>query len=1094
MVVALALSTPEARGDDAGFRAPEGFEVSLFAGDDLAHDIYSLTMDSHGRVVVAGRGYVKTLLDHDGDGEADESRLFSDRPRGGARGLYFDGDDLIYSGDRGLHRLADRDGDGRADGDDVRLFPSENDGEHAANGVVKGPDGWLYWIAGNDAGIDHRHAQGLRSALRDVSCGALVRVSPDGTSSEVLADGYRNPYDLDFDASGAILTYDADGERDHHLPWYSPTRVFDITIGGHHGWVLKGWQHAWNRAAYWIDVSERLVEAGRGSPTGVIVYRHDRFPERYRDGLFIACWSLGRVYFVPRERTGSSSTGGLEIFLETKGDIGFAPTDLAVGPQGDLFISIGGRGTRGSVFRVRYSNSGSSRRESPSPLARVLEAPQPLSSWSRRSWVPAAKALGRDAFVSAALDASLSSAARVRAIEILVELFGGIAPQDARTLLGSSAPDVAARAMWALSRAEDGPEARSILAAATRHDDARVRRAAWEAIITLPSPWSPEAATPDFLAAFGGDDERVRRLAIIAARSKARDAFLRAVPDAKTVESVRARIACLFASFPAASLRAPLIAAKPANHETLERFLDAAREAFVEARDSRDRLDALRLLEIGLGDVALRQDQPRTSDGFSAAWATTIDPGLRASIAESLAGLVPFGETTLDREASRTIAMLEIESARAVEKISRLLSRTSAVEDDVHHLLALARIGGTRSQDATARISTALLDLHRKMREDAKEPSRFWPVRVAYAFDALCERDPRLAPALIQAPGLELAEHAIFIESLRGGMRLEGIRALVTKAGSPDAHSSFASSTGWVALAGELPAVDWRPALRACASEPALVDAIAAIVAREPEEEDRPLLIEALGSARPETVIAAARALATLEGEGGPEEARAALVALRAAVSVRDRDAVREALLSLIVKLVGSELPEPGAPPQEMLAELSRRSLARWPDEVFALDDFASLDVESWLARLETIDESKGVRDRGAALFRLRGCYSCHAGSSRLGPDLAGIASRLSRRDVFTAIVDPNREISPAYITKEIVTRRGDAYAGILIYDSPSVTLLQVGPETTVRIGDGEIATMRDSARSFMPEGLLAGLEDGEIADLWAYLRTLGAR
>ena len=39
-----------------GFRVPDGFEVSVFAGDDLAHDIFCMTTDQAGRIVVASKG------------------------------------------------------------------------------------------------------------------------------------------------------------------------------------------------------------------------------------------------------------------------------------------------------------------------------------------------------------------------------------------------------------------------------------------------------------------------------------------------------------------------------------------------------------------------------------------------------------------------------------------------------------------------------------------------------------------------------------------------------------------------------------------------------------------------------------------------------------------------------------------------------------------------------------------------------------------------------------------------------------------------------------------------------------------------------
>src|ERR1700685_578188 len=45
--------------DDAGqLRVPPGFVVTQYADDRLAHDIFSMTIDSLGRVVVSGPGYV----------------------------------------------------------------------------------------------------------------------------------------------------------------------------------------------------------------------------------------------------------------------------------------------------------------------------------------------------------------------------------------------------------------------------------------------------------------------------------------------------------------------------------------------------------------------------------------------------------------------------------------------------------------------------------------------------------------------------------------------------------------------------------------------------------------------------------------------------------------------------------------------------------------------------------------------------------------------------------------------------------------------------------------------------------------------------
>ena len=200
-----------------GIQAPEGFEVSLFAGDDLAHDIYSMTIDSHGRIVVAGAGYVKILHDDNKDGKADRATLFSSKPASGAHGMVFIGNDLICTGDNSLMRLRDTDGDGVADGE-PEIWAKLKSSEHGANGVVQGPDGWIYVACGNDAGVTAAHATLPTSPVKKPEAGAILRFSPDGKHSEIFAHGFRNIYDLDFNAFGQLFTVASDGERDHHLP------------------------------------------------------------------------------------------------------------------------------------------------------------------------------------------------------------------------------------------------------------------------------------------------------------------------------------------------------------------------------------------------------------------------------------------------------------------------------------------------------------------------------------------------------------------------------------------------------------------------------------------------------------------------------------------------------------------------------------------------------------------------------------------------------------------------------------------------------------------------------------------------------------
>jgi putative heme-binding domain-containing protein len=98
----------------------------------------------------------------------------------------------------------------------------------------------------------------------------------------------------------------------------------------------------------------------------VACYRHGQFPAAYRGGFFLADWTFGKVWFVNPEPSGATFTGTPKPFLEATGENGFAPTALAVHPEtGELFVSIGGRGTRGAVYRVRATDGPAK----PNPLA-----------------------------------------------------------------------------------------------------------------------------------------------------------------------------------------------------------------------------------------------------------------------------------------------------------------------------------------------------------------------------------------------------------------------------------------------------------------------------------------------------------------------------------------------------------------------------------------------------------------------------------------------------------------------------------------------------------------------------------------------------
>src|ERR1700694_4463138 len=81
--LAACLSSAAFAADDLGLRVPPGFRVTLYADQDLANDIYAMTLDADGNVVVTSQGWIKRLLDTTGAGKADKAEVIAPTATGG---------------------------------------------------------------------------------------------------------------------------------------------------------------------------------------------------------------------------------------------------------------------------------------------------------------------------------------------------------------------------------------------------------------------------------------------------------------------------------------------------------------------------------------------------------------------------------------------------------------------------------------------------------------------------------------------------------------------------------------------------------------------------------------------------------------------------------------------------------------------------------------------------------------------------------------------------------------------------------------------------------------------------------------------------
>ncbi len=147
---------------------------------------------------------------------------------------------------------------------------------------------------------------------------------------------------------------------------------------------------------------------------------------------------------------------------------------------------------------------------------------------------------------------------------------------------------------------------------------------------------------------------------------------------------------------------------------------------------------------------------------------------------------------------------------------------------------------------------------------------------------------------------------------------------------------------------------------------------------------------------------------------------------------------------------------------------------------------------EDLIQRYESALLSKGKVPRGREIFR-ENCSRCHlldGMGSEVGPDLRDVIRR-PKRFFLTKILDPNLNIAPGYETYVIETRSGATVSGVIARESPtSVTLRREEGEEEILLRSN-IAALRVSSVSTMPEGLEEEIDADAMADLLEYLQRL---
>ena len=308
---------------------PEGYELNIFASETMFPDLANpvqMQVDTKGRLWTAswnsypkwqpGDDLLDSLMifeDTNGDGVADKRKIFAHvhNPLGfefwGGGVLVTSGPDLLF--------LKDTDGDDKAD---IR-YPilqglGTSDTHHAANNLIYGPDGGIYWQSG--IFLVHNHETPWGGNLNTGGSG-MYRFDPRTFAITPIAANSPNPHGTSFDNWGYLYANDGTGGKSYQVrPFKDGFRMKTL-----------------------LTKEFRPVAANE-------VLSSTHFPDELQQG-FLICNVIGflgvKQYSLDRGNGGNRDYGdvwgtpGLELL--NADDRNFRPTDAIIGEDGALYVS-----------------------------------------------------------------------------------------------------------------------------------------------------------------------------------------------------------------------------------------------------------------------------------------------------------------------------------------------------------------------------------------------------------------------------------------------------------------------------------------------------------------------------------------------------------------------------------------------------------------------------------------------------------------------------------------------------------------------------------------------------------------------------------
>jgi putative membrane-bound dehydrogenase-like protein len=334
---------------------PDGFHVTLFAGEPDCQQPIGFCIDDRGRLWVAeAYNYpnhgtkpgdrILIFEDLDGDGRFDKRSVFYDKLN------YVTGIEVGFGGvwvmsPPSFYFIPDRNGDDQPDGEPEILldgFGNHANAHNLANGFAWGPDGWLYGTHGRT----NWSLLGKPETPRDqrtVFDGGVYRYHPVRHVWEPYADGTTNPWGIDWnDVGDAFICNCVNPHLFHVIPGahYEPWRNRESsqfayqripTIADHLHFVGHEMREG-------LGSAEEDAAGGGHAHCGTMIYLGDNWPDNYRNTLITNNIHGRRINNDLLHRSGSGYTASHGRDLLRSKDPWFMGVTLTYGPDGAVYV------------------------------------------------------------------------------------------------------------------------------------------------------------------------------------------------------------------------------------------------------------------------------------------------------------------------------------------------------------------------------------------------------------------------------------------------------------------------------------------------------------------------------------------------------------------------------------------------------------------------------------------------------------------------------------------------------------------------------------------------------------------------------------